>query len=139
MVMKDKWITYGVSSFDEGLVVDQLLKASQCYSVFWQGFKKAKVVSCRITERHQEKDSSVSEYDFQDFANLQQVRTDHFGNHYEARAVGSSKDHHLMVELVSIFQNVIRLDNITGCDRGHFSRKKVLRRTEEAAEASEKL
>ena len=74
-----------------------------------------------------------------DFSNLQHVRTHHLSDHYETRTICCSKDHHLMEELVTIFHNGTKLHNITGCDRGHFSRKKVLRRTEEPAEASEKF
>ncbi len=137
MMMQHKWITCGVSSFDDWLIVGECLESGQSYLFSWKCFKKTKVVSRRITENQQKKYCPVPEYNLEDFSHLQDVRTDHLGNEEKTRTVGCSKYHNLIVELIPLFQNGAESANVIFCCGEYFSWEEVLWCAEEATEKPE--
>lgn len=139
MMVENEWIAGGVSSFDDRLVVCQGLVANHCYTVFRQCLKESQVVPGCITQYHQEKDSVLPQYNFQDFPDLQHVGTDDLGDHKETTPVGCASDQHLLGELVTRLHHGAEPRNVIGCRWGDFSEEEEHRLAEQTDEAPEKL
>ena len=139
MVMKNEWKAWRVATFDDGLIVCEGIKRSQSYFLSWKSFKETKAVSCCITQHQQQKHLAISEYKFQDLSNLYNVWTNHLSYHKERRTVCRSKDNHLVVKLVTIFQYGTEVRKIVRCHRRDFSWKNVLWCCKEATEQPERF
>jgi len=112
MMMKHEGIAALISPFDDGLVVYYGIVGDQGNSVLWQGFKETKLVPCRIAKHHQQKNCSLSQYNFEDLSNLNYIGTEHFGYHKKASLVCCTPDNNLVIELIAklhcwtVFHNI---------------------------------